>query len=167
MSTPRESRVNRIPLFCFSEWHICLIDLILSSGMMDRQISSVEDGNWLTFRLFFKKKKDYGKQVKEHNVTEDIAVLGQLCAEVVPLPSTYTKCSCRVTSANYGNFFVIDFYLRLKKWAQSMFILAIRSNRCQETVSCLGSFSQISSGSTSHNNLFGDFCRDTIKTCKS
>ena len=34
-----------------------------------------------------------------------------------------------------------------------MFILAIRSNRCQETVSCLGSFSQISSGSTSHNNV--------------
>ena len=71
----------------------------------------------------------------------------------MPLPSTYTKCSCRVTSANYGNFFFVDFYVRLKKSVQSMFILAIRSNRCQETVSCLGSFSQISSGSTSHNNV--------------
>ena len=59
--------------------------------MMDGQIASVEDRNWLTFR---KKKKDYGKQVKGVNVTEDIAVLGQLCTEVVPLPSTYTKCSC-------------------------------------------------------------------------
>ena len=41
----------------------------------------------------------------------------------------------------------------MKKSAQSMFILAIRSNRCQEAVSYLGSFSQISSGSTSHNNV--------------
>ena len=102
--------------------------------------------------FFFFLKKDYGKQVEGVNITEDIAVLGQFCAEVVPLPSTYTKCSCRVTSTNYGNFF-IDFYLRLKKSAQFMFIIAIRSNRCQETVSCLGSFSQISSGSTSHNNV--------------